>query len=340
MFGFFKKKDQDAAGDIQSRLEFSQGLQAVTNKIHAADEIDELMLDLSPDICKLFNCDRLTLYAVSKDRKFIFSKVKTGIATSQDLVLPIDESSVAGYAALSERTLRIADVYDTKELQKYSAELKFNQEVDRLTGYRTKQMLVAPIFNPATHDVIGVVQLLNNRNDGAFTQTAEEGLQELCKTIGVAFMQRLKAAARLRSKYEPLVVDSIISQAELELAINWARRKNVDIEDALADEFQVPIAILGQTLAKTFNLTYEPFKADRKKPTEVLKKIDRRFVEKHHAIPVEEDGTNIVVMALDPESANLTRVLREAFPYNNLFFRVTTRREFKQTVDQILGAAG
>jgi GAF domain-containing protein len=338
MFGLFKKKPEET-GDVESRLEFSQHLQAVTNKIHAADEIDELMLDLSPDICKLFNCDRLTLYAVSKDKKFIFSKVKTGIATSQDLVLPIDESSVAGYCVMSERTLRIADVYDDKELHKHSHELKFNQEVDRLTGYRTKQMLVAPIFNPTTNDVIGAVQLLNNRSDGIFPRTAEEGLQELCKTIGVAFMQRLKAQSRMRSKYEPLVADSVISQAELDLAINWARRKNVDIEDALADEFQVPVAILGKTLSKTFNLPYEPFKADRTKPAEALKKIDRRFAERHHAIPVEEDGSNIVVMTLDPELVNRTRVVREVFPYNNLFYRVTTKREFKQTVDQLLGGA-
>jgi hypothetical protein len=39
------------------------------------------MLDASQDICKLFNADRLTLYAVSEDRGSVVSKVKTGLNT-------------------------------------------------------------------------------------------------------------------------------------------------------------------------------------------------------------------------------------------------------------------
>ncbi|HET7776843.1 MAG TPA: hypothetical protein VFK74_10775, partial [Azospira sp.] len=61
-----------AQGDVNSRLLFFKNLQAVTNKIHATNNLDEIMLDLSKDICNLFNCERLTLYAASRDKKFIF----------------------------------------------------------------------------------------------------------------------------------------------------------------------------------------------------------------------------------------------------------------------------
>lgn len=341
MFGFFKKKQEQAPScdDTAMRLEFSRRLQGVTNKIHAAENIDELMLDLSPDICDLFNCDRLTLYAISKDKQSIFSKVKTGLTNiSQDIVLSIGPSSIAGYVAMAERTVRITDVYDQKELLTYSTELQFNQEVDRITGYRTKQMLASPIFNPTTQTVIGAVQLLNNRDDGAFSTVAEEGLLEMCKTIGVAFVQRMKAAARMRSKYEPLLTDSIISQAELDLASNWARRKNVDIEDALVEEFQVPLDAIGKALAKSSGMQYEPFKAERRKPADALSKIDRRFVERAQSIPIEEDGRNVVIMTVEPELVTQTRTVREVYAYNNVFYRVTTKPEFRRTVDQLLGA--
>lgn len=36
------------------------------------------MLKASQDICKLFDADRLTLYAISEERSSIVSKVKTG----------------------------------------------------------------------------------------------------------------------------------------------------------------------------------------------------------------------------------------------------------------------
>lgn len=338
MFGFFKKPAEDRApDDTESRLRFSKRLQAVTNKIHATGNLDELMLELPKEICDLFHCDRMTLYAVSRDRKTIFSKVKTGIHTNKDLILPIDTDSIAGYVALSERMLRIRDVYDAGELKTYSAELKFCRAVDQITGYRTKQMLAAPIFNPNSQALVGVIQLLNNRDDGAFTETAAQGLKELCETLAVAFAQRMKATASALSKYQPLIVEAVISQAELELAINWARRKNIDIEDALIDEFQVPQSALGQALGKTHKLPYEPFQADRKIPVDLLQKIDRRFAESQQCVPIEGAGANLVFLTTDPEHAADSAAMREAFPYHNLFYRVTTKREFRQTLDRFFG---
>ena len=93
---------QQAGGaDINSRLEFFKKLQAVTNKIHATANVDEIMLDLPQDISNLFHCDRLTIYVLSDGRDFIVSKVKTGLHSFSDLQLPVSEQSVAGFVALA-----------------------------------------------------------------------------------------------------------------------------------------------------------------------------------------------------------------------------------------------
>jgi GAF domain-containing protein len=47
---------------------FYRQLQQVTTKIHETENIDQIMLEASQDICKLFNADRLTLYAINEDR--------------------------------------------------------------------------------------------------------------------------------------------------------------------------------------------------------------------------------------------------------------------------------
>ncbi|MGD9951218.1 MAG: GAF domain-containing protein, partial [Burkholderiales bacterium] len=93
--------------DVSVRLAFQKQLQAVTNKIHATSNIDEIMLEVSADICVLFNADRLTIYSVSEDRQAIVSKVKTGLNSFKDLKLPIAEHSIAGYVALSKKTINI-----------------------------------------------------------------------------------------------------------------------------------------------------------------------------------------------------------------------------------------
>ena len=72
-----------AGADFGARLAFQKQLQAVTNKIHATSNIDEIMLEMSADTCALFNADRLTIYSVAEDKQSIVSKVKTGLSRSR-----------------------------------------------------------------------------------------------------------------------------------------------------------------------------------------------------------------------------------------------------------------
>src|SRR5665647_2205735 len=86
---------------------FYKQLQHVTARIHETENIEQIMLEASSDICKLFNSDRLTLYVVNEDQTAIISKVKTGLNSSRDLKLPISPQSIAGYAAYSRQLLNL-----------------------------------------------------------------------------------------------------------------------------------------------------------------------------------------------------------------------------------------
>src|SRR5260370_27572794 len=93
--------------DVGARLAFQKQLQAVTNKIHATNNIDEIMLEVSADVCALFNADRLTIYSIGEDKQAIVSKVKTRLNSFKDLKLPIAEHPIAGYAAFSKKTINL-----------------------------------------------------------------------------------------------------------------------------------------------------------------------------------------------------------------------------------------
>ncbi len=323
--------------EVNIRLNFFKKLQAVTNKIHSTSNVDEIMLDLSLDICDLFNCDRLTIYAVSEDKSSIVSKVKTGLNSFNQLKLPVSDKSVAGYVALTRRIVNIRDVYDDAELKSHSPELHFLREVDRRTGYRTRQMLVAPIVDERARELLGVVQLINNRDGTPFSATAEEGIRELCKTLTIAYTQRLRTPPVVRSKYDQLVAEAVLSGPELELAARSARRKNEDIEQVLVRDFQVRPAAIGQALSRFFGVPYEPYKADRIKPPDLLRNLKREFVEQSRWLPIEEGPDGVVVLATDPEQVKNARMINDVFPKKKLAYRVTTNSEFRQTVDQFYG---
>lgn len=326
-------------GEISLKLEFTKNLNHVVNRIHATSNIDEIMLDVSKDICTLFNADRLTIYVVAEDNASLISKVKTGLNSFKDLKLPIAEQSVAGYAAMHKKLLNIKDVYDEKELAGYSSHLRFLQEVDKRTGYRTKQMLVAPILDATSGDLVGVIQVINNKAGVSFAAMIEEGVQELAQTMAVALRQRQQSSI-VKTKYDYLVADAVLSAAEFELATRTARRKGVDIEEVLIDEFQVSIPALGKALSSFFGVPYEPYKADRIKPAELLKNLKREYVESTHWIPIEETQEGLVILTTDPERTQASRVVNNIFPKHRLVYRVCSQREFRQTLGSFYGGGG
>jgi len=326
-----------AAADVNSRLTFQKNLQIVTNKIHATSNVDEIMLEVSADICTLFNADRLTIYTIGEDKQTIVSKVKTGLNSFKDLRLPIAEHSIAGYVGSSKKMLNLKDVYDEGELKSHNSNLRFLQEVDKRTGYRTKQMLVAPVVEPGSTELVGVVQLINNKAGMSFGQLAEEGVAELCQTLAIAFKQRQKPQV-LKTKYDFLVSDAVISAAEFELAARSARKKAVDVENVLTEEFQVKIPAIGAALAKFFGVPYEPFKPDRIKPMDLLKNLKREYVESNQWVPIEEAKEGLVILCPDPERVKSSRIVQNVFPGRKLAYRVTTLKEFKETLKAFYGA--
>jgi hypothetical protein len=132
----------------------------------------------------LFNADRLTIYSVGDDKASIVSKVKTGLNSFKDLRLPIADQSIAGHVALAKKTVNIRDVYDDAELKAINPSLRFLQEVDKRTGYRTKQMLVAPVVDAQTSELLGVVQIINNKAGVPFAPIALEGVKGLVRNPG------------------------------------------------------------------------------------------------------------------------------------------------------------
>ena len=328
-----------ASDHLAEKLSFHQKLQSVTNKIHATRNIDEIILELSQDLCNLFNADRLTIYLLSEDKSSIVSKVKTGLNSFKDIKLPINEQSVAGFVATNKRMVNIRDVYDDAELKSFSPQLNFLKAVDAKTGYRTKQMLVAPVVDAKTKDLIGVMQVINNKAGVPFPQVMEEGAQSLAETLGIAFKQRQGPMMRVRSKYDGLVTNAVISGEELELAQRSARRKNLDIEVVLTDEFQVKLPAIGEALGQFFGVPYEPFKADRIKPPDLMRNMNREFCQTNQWIPLEDSKDSIIVLTLDPERVKASRMVNNVYPKSKIVFRVCSNSEFNQTLDQMFGGA-
>ena len=321
---------------------FYKQLQQVTTKIHATDNIDQIMLEASQDICRLFNADRLTLYAVSEDRQSIVSKVKTGLNTARDLKLPISAQSIAGYVAHAKQMVNIADVYDDEALKKIHPSLTFLKEVDKRSGYRTKQMLVMPILDGEV--LHGVLQVINNKSDLPFGELEIEGASQLCSTLATAIRQRMQkaeeGARRKATKYDGLLADGVLTADELARCVQKAREEAKPVEHVLMADFGIRPAQIGPSLGKFFGVPYEPFNSGRIKSEQLQGNLKREFVIEQGWIPLEESPEGLVVMCVDPEAVRNSRIVPQIFPrFSKFAYRVTTQTEFEETLAQLWGGS-
>jgi HD-GYP domain-containing protein (c-di-GMP phosphodiesterase class II) len=79
---------------------------------------------------------------------------------SLNFKLPLDEHSIAGYAATTGKPLVLEDVYELPPEMSFS----HNRAFDERHGYRAKSMLVVPMIDHKDR-VVGVLQLINRKRD-------------------------------------------------------------------------------------------------------------------------------------------------------------------------------
>lgn len=105
---------------------------------------------------------------------------------------------IVGHVAQSGVALNIADVYQDE---------RFNQEVDAMTGYRTKSMLCNPIKD-STGDVIGVAQVINKAYDGNFTPNDESLFDKYLQFCGIGLRNaQLYERSQLEVKRNQVLLD-------------------------------------------------------------------------------------------------------------------------------------
>uniref|UniRef100_A0A7M4F577 Phosphodiesterase n=1 Tax=Crocodylus porosus TaxID=8502 RepID=A0A7M4F577_CROPO len=152
-------------------------------------------------ICLLVDADRGSLFLVegaAAGKKSLVSKVFDVHAGTPLLPCCSTENcnevqvpwgkGIIGYVAEHGETVNIPDAYQDR---------RFNDEIDKLTGYKTKSLLCTPIRN-SDGEIIGVAQAINKTPAGApFTDDDEKVMQMYLPFCGIAISNaQLFAASR------------------------------------------------------------------------------------------------------------------------------------------------
>ena len=149
------KRLEEQRKAIEFRFNRLQRLIEASKIINSTLDLDELLELILNAATQSLQADRGTLYLVDSIKKELWSKVHQG-TDMVEIRLPIGKG-LAGFVAETGETVIIPDTY---------ADSRFNPEIDKRTGYRTRNMLCMPMKNK-DRKIIGVFQLLN-KNQGSF----------------------------------------------------------------------------------------------------------------------------------------------------------------------------
>jgi len=175
-------RQKSQAGQTESSLEQEYGrlerklqvIQDVATALGSTLDLDLLLNVIMEKTTGVLDADRSTLYLYDEDRAEIWSKVTQG-GEIHEIRLKIPEG-IAGWVAKTGETVNIPDAYKDD---------RFNRDVDKASGYRTRSMLTMPMVN--THGkVVGVVQVLNKSGERAFEADDEELLRALTSQAAVS----------------------------------------------------------------------------------------------------------------------------------------------------------
>lgn len=321
--------------ELQHKAEHAEHVNRITTQIHAASNLDQILLDLHKDILSLFDAEDLTLFAFDTEKKEIFSKVPH-IDGVDEVRIPITEQSLAGFCAKYLRPVNIADAYNIPELQGIHPSLLHDTSYDKRTGFRTKQVLTYPIVADNKY-LMGVLQLLNKKSGSRFTRKDEEVVDEIAKALGIAFFNLRQTSKKNPTKFDLLVNNKRITQNELDQAMADSRKGMSDLESLLIEKHKIPKLDIGKSLAQFHKCPYIEYSERTIVDVELLKNLNVDYLKKNHWMPLKRDRTAIEILTDDPGDLDRVQDIKRTFPGLNIRFAVSLRRDIAQFLSSATG---
>lgn len=157
----------DKTDPLISLLHVGQAMAAET-------DIDRLLITITEETKQAVNTDRATVFLLDKDAHELWSKVASGMG-QQEIRFPA-HLGLAGHVAMTGEVINIEDAYNDS---------RFNKDIDKKTGYRTRTVLCVPMRN-LHHEIIGVFQVINKLDGESFSHEDEALLIAIASSAAIS----------------------------------------------------------------------------------------------------------------------------------------------------------
>lgn len=168
--------DPNAVSEVESQRRQIRRLERLVEAGKALNgtlDLGELFGVILAIVTAQTRAERASLFLLDAQRQELWSLVAQGLG-QVEIRLPAGKG-LAGWVAQSGETLNIPDAYE---------DARFDRSVDKASGYRTRNLLVAPVRDKGGR-IVGVIQLLNKADEG-FSQDDIDFLHDISVPAAIA----------------------------------------------------------------------------------------------------------------------------------------------------------
>lgn len=317
--------------DLQSEVEYRTKLQEICNKIYAAKNLDDILINLRDEITGLFEAERITVYVVDAKTRELVSRFKSGEEVAE-IRIPVSPNSIAGCSAFKQKLINIKDAYDEAELKAIDPKLKFDSSWDQKTGFTTRAVLVFPIIYKKF--LLGAIQMINRTSGDAFNAIDEWAVEELAKILGIAlYNQKRMARGGRPTKFDYILENHILTRKELDKAITQTRQRKEPIEDILMGDLKIPKSEIGKSLSKFYKVPFVEFNKNTPIPGELLTKLKVPFMKNNAFVPLRVEDGKVIIAIDNPNDLQRIDSLKMLFPGKPIGFCVALKPDIIEFIN-------
>ncbi|MFH1418518.1 MAG: GAF domain-containing SpoIIE family protein phosphatase [Planctomycetota bacterium] len=162
-------RDAKRIADLQAVLEVSRELAAVS-------ELTPLLHKVETAARKVLECERATVFLYDRVHHELYSRMATGV----DQIRFSADRGIAGEVVRTGKPDKVQDAY---------ADPRFNPDIDRQTGFRTRNMITFPLRG-FDDSIVGVLQVLN-KSSGGFEDSDDELVGTFGAQVGIALQRQM-----------------------------------------------------------------------------------------------------------------------------------------------------
>ena len=287
---------------------------------------------LEPIILELFGAQRMSIFQRRRQHQDLVARFKTGKETLE-IKVPISPMSIAGYVALSQKSVVIDDPYNPSLLHNIHPRLRFADKFDKDNDFKTQNILCVPVMNAGV--LMGVMQIIN-KEAGPFNSDDLNLGNELASILGDKFRFELGGT---NNPFDLLVHKGLLNEPTLE-ELQSSSSDIRTVVQRIISEHRVAESEIGNSLSIHYQVPFIPYLPDKYHRFENESRLNVSYLKRNYVAVIADAHDKPIVLMAEPNNAALLMEIESAMGIDSYEIAVSLPNLILQYLGENSGGGG